>query len=429
MEEFSPATKWQFINSATQRDVARDGLSPDVPIYGPDAPSDIKGPDFSQMDSFVEFKFKASADPFIDRPRVEGVPASRNGTSFEQNSVEAKRIRGQLGSYVAAIAGSQFRLRVFAVLIFGKFARLMCWDRSATVITEKFDYTEKPYLAQFLLSYCSLEPEQRGLDPTVRALTAKELQIVNTLDCLNDLADRNRHHREFRLMKIPDRDTTTEHDFLISYPPKYSYRSPFGRATRPMRAYDMLKKKVVFVKDYWRPDSPEIEKEGDIYRSLERAQVPYIAPFGVGNDVRNFRTHIQRYREHVWACETVRFSGLVLYRMSLDKLGDDLVEFESTHELAKVISHAMTGMRSNLHFNIIRLFIDGSQLTTSPFTKLRYCIAISVLEISSLTITGMASLLIGISASGPISRRLHGDHKEQFVFSSFFASYLLTFAF
>jgi len=161
MEEFAPTTKWQFVNSATQRDAARDGLGPDVPIYGPDVPSDMKGPDFSQMDSFVEFKFKASADPFIDRPRVEGIPASRKGTSFEQNSVEAKKIRGQLGSYVAAIAGSQFRLRVFAVLIFGRFARLMCWDRSAAVITEKFDYTEEPYLAQFLLTYCSLKPEQR----------------------------------------------------------------------------------------------------------------------------------------------------------------------------------------------------------------------------------------------------------------------------
>ena len=110
MEEFSPVTKWQCVNSATQRDAARDGLSPDVPIYGPDAPSDIKGPDFSQMDSFVEFKFKASADPFIDRPKADNVQVSGKGTSFEQNSVEAKRIQGQLGSYIAAIAGSQFRL-------------------------------------------------------------------------------------------------------------------------------------------------------------------------------------------------------------------------------------------------------------------------------------------------------------------------------
>ena len=84
------------------------------------------------------------------------------------------------------------------VLIFRRFARLMCWDRCAAVITEKFDYTEKPYLTQFLLSYCSLEPKKQGLDPTVRALTAKELKTFNTLDCLNDLANQNHHHREFR---------------------------------------------------------------------------------------------------------------------------------------------------------------------------------------------------------------------------------------
>ena len=314
MKELLPETKWQFVNSANKRDILHDRLSPDVPIYSPEAPSDMENPDSSWMDSFIEFKFKASADPFIDIPRTqENTIAPGKGKVFEHDSIEAKLNRGQLGSYVAAIAGSQFRLRVFSVLIFGSFARFMCWDRAAAVVTESFNYTDKPYLAQFFLSYCSLTPEKRGLDPTVSALTAKELKAVNKLDCLNDLSILNHHHREFRFMKIRDRDLTTEYDFLISYPPKYSYRSPFGRATRPMRAYDMRKKKVVFVKDYWRPDSSEIEKEGDIYRSLESAQVPYIAPFGVGNDVRNFTTHIQRYREHIWACDTVIFFFLVSF--------------------------------------------------------------------------------------------------------------------
>jgi len=336
--------EWQFVNSASKRDSLRDGLGPDVPIYGPAASLDVDKPDFSQMDAFVEFKTKESADPFEDPKRVDGKPGGGKRPSFERNTIEAKLIRGQLGSYVAAISGSQFRLRVFAVLVFGSFARLMCWDRVGAVVSEKFNYTTEPYLAQFLLEYCSLKPKKRGFDPTVRPLTTKERKTVKNIDCLDDLKSRNPHHREFRMMMIPGRDDTTEHAFLISYPPRYTYRSPFGRATRPMRAYDMEKKKIVFVKDYWRPDAKDIDKEGDIYRSLEEAEVPYVAPFGVGNDVRDFKTRVQEFRFYAWACYTDEFSGLVLYRMSLDKLGDDLVGFESTQELVRAIGHAMTGM-------------------------------------------------------------------------------------
>lgn len=263
---------------------------------------------------------------------------------FERNSIEAKLVRGQLGSYVAAISGSQFRLCVFAILVFGSFVRLMYWDRVGAVITKRFNYTKEPYLAQFLMEYCSLIPDKRGFDPTVRPLTTRERKTIKNLDCLGDLKRRNPHHREFRMMMIPDRDDTSEHAFLISYPLRYTYRSPFGRATRPMRAYGLNRKKIVFVKNYWRPDAIDIDKEGDIYKSLEEAKVPYVAPFGVGNDVSHFKTRVQEFQFYAWASDTEEFSGLILYRMSLEKLGDDLVNFGSTEELVRVIGRAMTGM-------------------------------------------------------------------------------------
>ena len=336
--------EWEFVNSENERDPLRDSPHPDVLICGPKASSKMGEPDFSEMDAFVQLKEKESADPFEDPKRVDSKPAVGQRPPFERNTIESKLIRGQLGSYVAALSGSQFRLRVFCALVFGSFARLMCWDRVGAVVTEKFNYTTKPYLAQFFLEYCSSKPEKRGLDPSVRPLTNKEHKTIKNIDCLNDLQSRNPHHREFRMMMIPDRDDGTEYAFLISYPPKYTYRSPFGRATRPMRAYDTEKKKIVFVKDYWRPNVEDIDKEGDIYRSLEEAEVPYVAPFGAGNDVRDFKTRVQEFRFYAWACDTVEFCGLILYRMSLDKLGDDLVGFQSTLELVRVISHAMTGL-------------------------------------------------------------------------------------
>jgi hypothetical protein len=135
----------------------------------------------------------------------------------------------------------------------------MCWDCVGAVITEKFNYATEPYLARFFLEYCAFKPEKRGFDPSVWPLTTKECKTLKDLDCSDDLKIRNPHHREFHMMMIPDRDDTTEHAFLISYPPRYTYRSPFGRDTRPIRAYDMEKKKIVFVKDYWRPDVQDID--------------------------------------------------------------------------------------------------------------------------------------------------------------------------
>ena len=188
----------------------------------------------------------------------------------------------------------------------------MCWDRVGAVITERFNYTKGPYLARFLMEYCSLTPDKRGFDPTVRPLTSRERKTIKNLDRLGDLKSRNPHHREFQMMMIPDRDDTSEYAFLISYPPRYTCHSPFGRATRPMQAYDMNKKNIVFVKDFWRPDAIYIDKEGDIYKSLEEAKVPYVAPFGVGNDVSDFKTHVQEFQFYSWACDTQEFSSFCI---------------------------------------------------------------------------------------------------------------------
>jgi hypothetical protein len=98
--------EWHFVNSANERDSLRDRLGPDVPIYSPEASFNMNKPDFFQMDTFVEFKEKESADPFEDPKRVDGRPAVCKHPPFERNTIEAKLIRGQLGSYVAALSGS-----------------------------------------------------------------------------------------------------------------------------------------------------------------------------------------------------------------------------------------------------------------------------------------------------------------------------------
>lgn len=207
------------------------------------------------MELFAEFKFDESADPFTDSEDPLQPP-----DHFERDTDPAQLLRGQLASYVAALSGSQFRVHGFTILIRGKLARLMHWDRNGAVVSRAFNYTKFNYLGLFLQHYDRVV-DRRGHDPTVTIPSRSTLRKVTKHD-QKTLAEYNERHQEFRVMLIPDPDDVSrESEFLISYPPKYT-RSPFGRATKPMAGYDLKQSRFVFVKDYWRPVGSD--KEGDI---------------------------------------------------------------------------------------------------------------------------------------------------------------------
>jgi len=276
-----------------------------------------------------------------------------NNFRFEVDTKGAKKVRGQLSSYVSALLGSQFRLHTFVILVSGKYARLMFWDRSGATVTRRFIYARegeapKHFLSEFLWRYSQASPPQRGHDPTVRPASLEEVQKYG--DAPKRLKQENLAcHREFRIMTIPDRDDSTkEHDFLISSPSQHHTRSPFGRATRPMVACDMCGNSV-FIKDYWRAVVPGIEKEGDIYKILEEHNVPHIAPFGVGNDVREYTTITHTLRNENWACWSSEMVPLRLYRMSMNVVGRSLTNFKSSREYVMAIADAMEGA-SPLYF-------------------------------------------------------------------------------
>jgi hypothetical protein len=140
---------------------------------------------------------------------------------------------------------------------------------------------------------------------------------------------------------VPDRDEPeVETPFVISFPPKYKVRSPFGRATRPMLVFDVEKREIVFLKDYWRED---VVKEGEIYALLESQRVPNIPPFGKGNDVRDQTSLTHTLRNEEWACWSKDMVVLRHYRMSLDVVAQPLASFRSSKELVSAIADAMEG--------------------------------------------------------------------------------------
>jgi hypothetical protein len=324
------------------------GLKPDIAIYLTDAERGLET-DFSKMEMWLEFKHDALADGFRDPE--DSMEPNANDHSFEHNSDLSKLTRGQLASYAAAHMGTQFRVHAFSALVCGRSARLIRWDRAGAIVTRAFDYTQRPeILAGFLWRYNQLDPQGRGCDASVSQPTQGEVENARILLQLDD------HDCKFAKLLIPGAGDASDGYYIVPSP-RYTSRSPFGRATRPSRAYDIERDKIVFCKDYWRIDQFGMKKEGDIYALLREHRVPHIAPFDRGEDVLGHTTVTQSLRQEKWACKTKEMPCHSHYRMSLDVVGRDLVNFASSWEFVKAMADAMEGKIPSMNDNGLRLIV------------------------------------------------------------------------
>jgi len=365
--------KLVLVDTHANPDTQRDSLAPDISVYAPDNVPDADAKtDFSKMELFVEFKFAEISDPFHDP-----LQARAESFRFENDSEVSQLNRGQLCSYTAAHAGSQFRVHTFTLSICGRFARFIRWDRSGATVTQSFDYIKEPHtLASFFWRYAHLNQSQRGYDASVSPASPEDLQQIQHVE--HRLRKDNPAHREFRIIMVPDRDDPkVETPFIISFPPKYTARSPFGRATRPMLAFSMETREVVFLKDYWRADVDGMMKEGKIYALLESKGVPNIAPFGKGNDVRHHATLTHTLRNENWACWSRDMVPLSQYRMSLDVVALLLTSFKSSREFVSAIADAMTG-KTSFADSDLNTNLSLPQHTNMPISTLMSFIVTSV---------------------------------------------------
>jgi len=210
--------KLVLVDTHANGDALRDNLAPDISVYAADNIPDADAKtDFSRMELFVEFKFAQTSDPFRDPKdtRAKDFP-------FENDSEVSQLNRGQLCSYAAAHAGSQFRVHTFTLSICGRSARFIRWDRSGATVTRSFNYIEQPdILAHFFWRYAHLNHSQRGYDTSVSPASPENLQQIRHVE--NRLRKENPAHREFRIITVSDRDnpeveTRLLYHFLRSTP-------------------------------------------------------------------------------------------------------------------------------------------------------------------------------------------------------------------
>ena len=364
IEESGFCPKLKFINT-THRPDGPYRLTPDISIYSGDisAAHGRRRPlDWKTVDLLVENK-NNSDDIF--RAVVEIETREENDGISESHVKEAhyaQRICGRLFAYASELHRSQFRVFSFAVVLFGNTGRLLRWDRSGVIYTEAFNWANEPdTLFEFFWRLNFLSDVERGYDTTVTSVDEEE-DAKTALSNLRKYKGLEHVQRAdlFNVFVHDDRARDGQPRSYITPGPVWLTDALFGRCTFGYIAYDVAGSRLVYLKDFWRTDLPDIQKEGDVYRELHDAQVPNIPMLGPAGDVplsldhehiipfSSQRTRTQDYVKvsglgYEWCPGRPRVDPLVHYRLVLDTLGYPLNTFKSTRQLCEVIRDAIVG--------------------------------------------------------------------------------------
>ncbi|SJL17447.1 uncharacterized protein ARMOST_20997 [Armillaria ostoyae] len=323
-------------------------------MYDSDDMPEGRTTDHSLMETQTELKAHANYDAFVAlEDNQESPAAEENGEDDEEEEeieveeeetedelVEegeaaqedpkvdeaGRETHGQVSCYAGITMMLQHRSHLFMILICGPFARFIRWDRSSATVSERFDYTKKRTLIfNFYKCFAQLSPDQRGKDPSVSPLTDEDDDAIARAKF--DLFDMDMWHGDAgpkpkRDIKIEDQkllriDMTFDNETrrFVVCAPKFDDGafSPFGRSTRrslavdldssdledPEKPYEIL----LFMKDYWREDSPRTVEESGHLSSPRSTQRPPCSQNG------DWQRRSQHGHDYTTACTSVAESA------------------------------------------------------------------------------------------------------------------------
>jgi len=303
------------------------------------------------VELWIENKGKGE-DPFI---QIEELQRNPKATCHVDWTNSAYRTCGQLIEYATSHHCSQFRVFSFSVFVIEDTFRLLRWDRSGIIYTELSKLADE-YLFEFLWRFNHLSPVDRGHDTTVCPADDNEallaLPKLRTYPKFENVQTGHLHS----ILVWDDRSPDDEPRRYITPSAKWATEALIGRATFGYIAYDVERGELVYLKDFWRVDHPEIQKEGDVYRELHEAEVRNIAKMGRAGDVRSSandgqvrasvgvqRTRTQDYLNYPWCPGRPMVEPYIHYRLVLETVGVPLNRFKSTRQLCEVIRDAIAG--------------------------------------------------------------------------------------
>ena len=295
--------------------------------------------DSAKVEIFIEFKWKYDHDPFRAPYTIQH--ENSNILTFLRNTNAGDDTLGQITAYAAAQLGSQFRTHAYSVLIVRDTARLFRWDRSGTIVSEAFKYNESFYLVEFFRRYSKALPEMRGNDQSVSDPTPLEATQARQFLTVDNNAP---------LVKLAIPHTDGSSLYYIAPISRVTPYTPPGRATRGFPAYDVSRGKLVYLKDSWRVDVPDIWPEGCVYEKLKTFKVRNIPDCLLSGDIATVQYHASKtctYLKEDWACvseaQLKHFIPHRHYRLTLDVIGRPLTNFRTSFEMVHAVRDAIIG--------------------------------------------------------------------------------------
>ena len=355
---------------------AKAKYKPDVIIYDKRKEFSARTALFQTMEMFVEFKRGNSSDPF-----------GTDGNFFPKLFKTASSTRGQIILYSTRQRAYQFRTSILTVGIFGKVARLMRLDNTGFKVTVPIDYSKEEgncQLVEFFLRLDQMadDPEARGWDPTVRDATPVEVgyfseaveavyeapyaqqqtrtrgqkkKAQETADpLLHRLIESVGKPEEYLRKKVSVLEQDVERDYIVGRPTSI-LKAPTGRTTRGFVAMSMQTKKLVFLKDSWRPESDSFQPEDHWYGILKEYEgigMKSIGTYLHGSDVYATREFVkcedkkQRTITHLYAKDLGRkeeMVGYIHHRIVLSELYLPLEMFRDSKHLTEVMYDIANG--------------------------------------------------------------------------------------
>ncbi|KDQ32590.1 hypothetical protein PLEOSDRAFT_1098588 [Pleurotus ostreatus PC15] len=269
-------------------------------------------------DKYVEI-FNDSTDPRV---------ATMEDAPFEVDADKAIVARGQLVTYAVEICARQHRTHLFLVYIYFPYARLIRFDRSGALVSERFDFTKDcTPLNRFFSRFCRMDDTAMGYDPTVHVASEAEAKFARKH--LAAWAPDPKLERSVFKMHVHDDQSGQVRQFLV-WGSLADPESPLGRATRGYPAME------------WRSLAlcPEIET----LQKMNKAGVHFVPTLVCGSDLPSQLTKPQDYASMFdGRIGGKRLDSRQHVRFVVKEVGSPLERFSSSKQMLQAVNHALQG--------------------------------------------------------------------------------------
>ena len=302
-------------------------------------------------------KTKRTKDPFLTVRKLQRYHHANDADYYDRRTKGYKTCN-LLITYASALHRSQFRVFSFSVVMFEDNVRLLRWDRSGVIYSEAFKFADG-HLSEFLWRFNYLSAVDRGYDTTVSLVDDDEAEAALPKLRRYPTFENVRKGHLHGILVWDDISPDDRPRRYITPRAKWATDALIGRGTFGYIAFDVERGDLVYLKDFWRVDHPERQKEGDVYRELDEAEVRNIAKMGPAGDVRHVQvssagSHKTRTQDYLrspggrnaWCYGRPSVVPYVHYRLVLKTVGMPLSHFKSTRQLCEVIRDAVIGKGS-----------------------------------------------------------------------------------